>query len=474
MTLLARRQSELAGLGEGDQATPRLQHTLATRSAQTWRDDEEDGDLTPKSSSFVGSPVASRAGSKGASRPASAVSRPVSASPVVSVAERCRAAAAVEVLKASKVDALSGAIAALREPLASLDGLEGLPPHLVRRCQVTMRGEESLKLVPDSLRHEWSTGALDQWKERAMKGFCPASSSSHKARARREARRQRPRVPSGGRSTATSSRKSTRESFSSVDGKSVAEFSNPADAAFALLENMVRALRPIAPCGTLQRTIVDLVHGVDVGLPPSPVVAELRRVVPRPGELEGNARWVLLEEILASLDLERQFDMTSVMHAEIPEAIEVCRRPASASAIVRPTKSRNEGGMTFPQAFKGKGDQKMRITAGSCAPWAVGQAPRSPRTGEVPGPGFYQERSLQRSVCNPRSGEFASVGKPRTRCPVNTLSVASRFGYVDTSRPSSATSRRPLRRPASAPGLLACNAARPSQWPEEVESHRAT
>jgi hypothetical protein len=68
----------------------------------------------------------------------------------------------------SKAWAFSGAVAKLREPLAHLDGLDGLPPSLIRRCQVTMRGEEAKQLVPEPLRHEWSSGALEKWTAHFM------------------------------------------------------------------------------------------------------------------------------------------------------------------------------------------------------------------------------------------------------------------------------------------------------------------
>jgi len=232
--------------------------------------------------------------------------------------------------------------------------------------------------------------------------------------------------------------------------KSVALPVNATKDAFSLLENWVRALRKITPCGTLQRAIIALVHGADAELPPDPVGAELRRIVPQPDELEA-APWIFLDELLAALDLEKEFILSSVMHARIPS--EVRRRPSSASAVVHRSSERTPG-QTFPKAFKNDGGGGMRITCASMQPWSAGQMPRSPRAGEVPGPGFYNARLLTRTLTNPLDGEFPSVGKARTCCPVNTLSVTTRFsGQIDTSRPSSAASRQALQRQSSSPGL---------------------
>merc|ERR1719258_1031626 len=103
--------------------------------------------------------------------------------------------------------------------------------------------------------------------------------------------------------------------------------------------------------------------------------------------------------------------------------------------------------MSFPQAYRNIGGggisgTGMRITASRMEPWTMGQMPRSPRTGEVPGPGFYVDRSLQRAITNPNVGEFAPAGKPRTCCALNTVSVVTRFGQVDISRPPAHALRR--------------------------------
>lgn len=210
----------------------------------------------------------------------------------------------------------------------------------------------------------------------------------------------------------------------------------------------------------LQRTIMGLVHGAEAALPPDPVGAELKRIVPKPDELGSHRTWGFLEELGACLELEHQYDLSSVIHAEIPaqyRTTQVRRRPASASVATRarPERSLTAFGkidMTFPQAFKDVGGGGMRITCSRMEPWAIGQMPRAPQTCEVPGPGFYVDRSLQRAICNPNTGEFAPAGKLRTCCALNTVSVATRFGEIDESRPTSAAQRR-LGRPASAPCL---------------------
>ena len=81
----------------------------------------------------------------------------------------------------------------------------------------------------------------------------------------------------------------------------------------------------------------------------------------------------------------------------------------------------------------------MRITCSRMEPWAIGQMPRAPQTCEVPGPGFYVDRSLQRAICNPNTGEFAPAGKLRTCCALNTVSVATRFGEIGSHFCSSIT-----------------------------------
>jgi hypothetical protein len=85
--------------------------------------------------------------------------------------ERCREVARAEVAKSLKASAFSAAAEKLREPLANLDGLQGLPPELLRRCAVTMRGREALKLVPEALQNEWSEGALKKWTRAMTDGW---------------------------------------------------------------------------------------------------------------------------------------------------------------------------------------------------------------------------------------------------------------------------------------------------------------
>lgn len=324
-------------------------------------------------------------------------------------------------------------MAKLREPLDSLEGLEGLGSDMTRKCAVTIRAEEAIALVPEILKREWSEGALQKWSEQAMKE--DFLDSTGKARARRLAR-MRAKAPSA----ATHGKKPQVQP------------GDPTKEAFALLENWVKIMRPLAPMDQLQETIIGLVHGPDAELPglPEPVGAEVRRLVPKPGQLAEGSRWVFIEELEAALDLENQFNMSCVMHAEIPVEVRRRCRPSSAGAVLNRGRDRDPGGrlpMSFPRAYKNMGGGGMRITASEMQPWSAGQMPRSPRTCEVPGPGFYVDRSLQRAVSNPVNGEFAPAGKPRTCCAVPSLSITSRFGQVDLSRVTT------LKRPSSAPCL---------------------
>jgi hypothetical protein len=393
-----------------------------------------DGDETPRNSGHVPSHSASRPTRAACSR------RAVDTS--AAVAEGCRAAAKVEVLKSMKTSALTAAAARLREPLDELHGLDGLPREMVRRCAVTIRGQEALARVPEALKREWSTGALQKWTEHAMKAdFRDATG----ARSRRLARKKHGGSP-GGKPVSQPPSPAHASSPTSL----VAPL-NPTKQALDLLEKWIRALRPIVPCGTMQATIINLVHGGEVELPPDPVGSELRRIVPQPNEAKADSTWVVfLEDLEAALDLEKQFSLGSVMHAEIPAEVRRKMRPCSAGAVSRHDRGSETAGkllMRFPQAFKNIGGGGMRITASEMQPWSAGQMPRSPRTCEVPGPGFYVDRSLQRAICNPANGEFASAGKLRTCCPVNTMSITTRFGEVDICRAG------PLGRPSSAPCL---------------------
>lgn len=357
--------------------------------------------------------------------------------PSAAVAEQCRALAKMQELKASKSSAVSSAVARLMDPLASLDGLQGLPREMVHRCAVIMRGEEASELVPEGFKRQFSTGVLQKWTEQAL--LLDGSAACRQPR----------KTLARGHSSGTGTRKALAQSTSPARTSSAAAL-NPTKQALALLETWVSALRPIVPCGTLPSTIAALVHGADAQLPPDPVGAELRRLVPQEHQLGADGTWVFLKELEAALDLEKQFIRSSVMHAEIPAEIRR-RRPSSASAVSgQPRRDKGSNGgrlqMSFPQAFKNTGGGGMRITAIK-GDYAMGQMPRAPRTCEVPGPGFYVDKSLQRAVCNPANGEFASAGKLRTCCPVNTMSITTRFGEVDLARVG------PLQRPSSAPCL---------------------
>jgi len=97
------------------------------------------------------------------------MSRPTSASKLTTGAfERCQEVAHGEVIKASKASNLQDANALLQKPLVTLAGLRGLPPSLIHRCQVTMRGQEALQRVPMPLRREWSAKTLDAWTAQAL------------------------------------------------------------------------------------------------------------------------------------------------------------------------------------------------------------------------------------------------------------------------------------------------------------------
>jgi hypothetical protein len=353
---------------------------------------------------------------------------------------------------------LSGALSKLGEPLANLDMLKGLPPELIRRCQVTVRGQEALELVPEALRREWSDGAVQKWIALALKTDhreSPAATKSTRPHARQRAKR----APDLGHH----SRINTE--------------------AFALLLCWIRAMRPMVPSdNALQETIIDLVHGSDADLPPDPVGAALRQIVPRLDEIESGRKWALFEELGATMDLEKQYCLRSqygIGEADLLEFHDVDtatplevrrRRPLSASAV-RGGTSNSSGkiDMSFPQAYRNIGGggisgTGMRITASRMEPWTMGQMPRTPRTGEVPGPGFYHDRSLQRAIKNPNNGEFCSVGKLRTCCSLNSVSVTTRFGQADLTRLPSATRRRKLCRPDSAPSIGRTAAGQDRIW----------
>mmetsp|Transcript_128825 Transcript_128825/g.227963 ORF Transcript_128825/g.227963 Transcript_128825/m.227963 type:complete len:251 (-) Transcript_128825:54-806(-) len=172
--------------------------------------------------------------------------------------------------------------------------------------------------------------------------------------------------------------------------------------------------------------------------------------------LESRRGYSFLEDLIYALELEEGFDVRSIMHKDFPEHFEIdkmlqrCKRPASAV----PSSS---SGYTFGRAFSGRN----RVTASKCESWTIGQAPRSPRV-DVPGPGFYCDRSLQRAVCSPNAGEFVSAGMPRTKCSSVMNSCSGRFGcHQDLYVPNK---RRPAarRRPASAPSGMHSSASAPS------------
>lgn len=386
---------------------------------------------------------------------------------------QCRAVAEAEVFRVSKATALSNAMGILRKPLPSMEHLQGLPPDLVRRCQVTTRVEEALSMVPEALRQEWKENTLDDWisvvlhdssvcggvvRDDAVKGdktrntrraadrltcLTPeirqhSSSPCLLPRGALELAPERPGVELAGMGAPG-------------EGKDV---KSPTEAAYALLERWVRGMRSVAPCGTLARYIAEIVHGENPVLPPDPIGQEMKRIVPTMNVLEpapSRRGCTFLEEFIEALKLEEGFDVCSVMHKDFPEHFERdqmlqrCKRPASAV----PSSSSGNKSHTFAKAFSGPN----RVTARVFESWTAGQAPRSPRV-DVPGPGFYCDRSLQRAVSCPKAGEFMSCGMPRTKCSSVMNSCSGRFGSQDLyvakrQRPGLRAAAK--KRPSSAP-----------------------
>lgn len=284
--------------------------------------------------------------------------RTPTAVPRPGVPERCRDAARVEVLRASSAARLRDLVADLKKPGLALEGLRGYgPPELARRCSLAVRLSELLRDVPEPLRSEWGSRPLEEWERLCgslgSKGRRPVTSSSATELAAGTDRRPvsapamgetRPRLqpsststtptgaavgalsasiglgPAGaarqagtlapltptGSAGALARRAAAVGSSAPLDAQRQA--SPACTAAFDLLDKWVRAMRPLAPCGTLPSVLAELVHGTDAELPEDPPVADcLKRLVPHPDALvAAGGRWRYLEDILDVAKLEDQ------------------------------------------------------------------------------------------------------------------------------------------------------------------------
>lgn len=240
-----------------------------------------------------------------------------------------------------------------------------------------------------------------------------------------------------------------------------------AQAALHCLERWVRTLRsqkseslhsaPMFIDSDLPRLISELVHvkpeweGRPLGLfeappPPSPVPGEaepmgaaLRRIVPKPVEVSDGKPWVFLLELLAALDLEENFILSSPIHAPCLSkaerhaalqkggAYERRRAAVSPDAGLRlqsdkPWATFNISRQTSPEGY--------RETSSACPGprWSPRFVLSSQPIPERPllGPGCYSLTPSAERRLAPR-GEFPTAGRLRSVCSVSSLSHAGRW-----------------------------------------------
>lgn len=209
---------------------------------------------------------------------------------------------------------------------------------------MAVRLSELLRDVPEPLRSEWSSRPLEEWgrlcgsvslKSRRLPGGNPAAdlvtgddrrpvSAPSMVGGSGGGTTQRVQTPGGhsvssytptggargqtGASPPTPQGGSTAQARrTAAEAQRVSSTCPPAcTAAFDLLDKWVRAMRPLAPCGTLPAILAELVHGNDAELPEDPLVADfLKRLVPDPDALvAAGGRWRYLEDILEVAVLE--------------------------------------------------------------------------------------------------------------------------------------------------------------------------
>mmetsp|Transcript_42567 Transcript_42567/g.109924 ORF Transcript_42567/g.109924 Transcript_42567/m.109924 type:complete len:412 (-) Transcript_42567:33-1268(-) len=350
--------------------------------------------------------------------------------------ERCRALVALEVMK---THVMEGARKVLKQPdspscLGSppLEGLSGMPHRILQKCEKAMRVEEALKQVPEPLRSKLTAVPVEEWA--GSTGSRPGSAPTCVGRPRPGILRSMPVA----RCREDIERRQKHAARAAI-----------AKACFSLLEKWVSVMWEEAPSDELPLLIAHIVHGDEPVVPLGAVGDELKRMVPRPAELEAGRRWLYMEETIATQELAQKL-------AQPDEKSRSLRR-TSTSALGAPGEEEEADEDDFDDARKpawsgpSPADLVRQEQAKSLAAWTKhkGQVKklRPQLPGARPDPGAYCDRSLSRANIAPRRGQFASMGAPRTSCTVSALSTGARFpGDVQRCRPRSMQRQRSTRK----------------------------